>query len=231
MIYTIDIGNTNKKYSLWINKEIVEYDDYSDYSVLSPNAKIIVSSVRQDEFHCPLPYMRLKQIINKNSFLDMPLFYSKNIGEDRLASAYYVFKNSKERSMIIDSGTFTTLDIISTKGFEGGIILPGLDLLKENYTQGQLLMSYTLDLNRAKLLVTNNIMANNTKDAINDGLFLTFLSPIKEYINQNTIKRIIITGGNATILANILIEIYSYKIEIIDKLTHYGLYLAAENLS
>ena len=82
--------------------------------------------------HFPLPLEKYKnKIINlhqhftDSSFLDMPVHYEQTLGDDRLFQAYALYREffgDQIRTLLIDAGTFTTIDLIDQRGFLGGYI-------------------------------------------------------------------------------------------------------------
>ena len=59
--------------------------------------------------------------------LDVP--DPSSVGADRIANAYASYKLYPQPSIVIDSGSATTFDIVSSDGrFFGGIIMPGINM-------------------------------------------------------------------------------------------------------
>ena len=146
---TIDGGNTLTKYALFdTNKDLIERVD-GDLSNLikkydlSPS-NTICASVNVARTRKELLEFKAHDVSNyfKDSyFLDMPVHYSETLGMDRLILAYYFYSNEKNVALV-DSGTFTTVDLVGPSGFEGGFILPGLGLLLDTYSFGFNLKKY-----------------------------------------------------------------------------------------
>jgi len=231
MILTIDIGNSNKKYSVFSEDALVEHGTYRDQQELSHMTKVILSSVKKENsFISPLE-RRVSHFIKNNSLIDMPIHYSKEVGEDRLASAYYVFKNWSGKNLCIDTGTFTTVDTVSSNGFEGGVILPGLKNIEEIYNKGDLLRPYKI-VKDSSYFETHS--PKNTQSAIKEGIKLSYLAPLLMIIKQQNPNYIIITGGNGELLHSFLTDILlkeGFAVERVQynkQLIHQGLHLMAK---
>ncbi|MBT4790068.1 MAG: type III pantothenate kinase [Halobacteriovoraceae bacterium] len=197
MNLTIDIGNTNQTYSYFNNKELTIGSLAQLSTDISMAKKILVSSVNDDYLNLiPSPYISIKTLINNNQLLDMPINYTSTLGQDRSVLAYYLYKKYPGTSVIIDSGTFTTLDIVTKDGYQGGYILPGLEVLKQTYQAGTNLRSTSLDPIKKESIPTS------TSAAMSAGLMATFLYPLESIIQKIEAPRIFMTGGSATIIHN-----------------------------
>lgn len=59
--------------------------------------------------------------------LDYSLYEKNRLGEDRIASCYYVYKFYKKNGIVCDLGSATTFSCVKKNGvFIGGLILPGI---------------------------------------------------------------------------------------------------------
>ncbi len=131
----------------------------------------------------------------------------RTVGVDRLlnAVAANVIRPAETPMIIVDSGTATTVDVISADGaFEGGAILPGFQLC------AQALHQYTALLPR----ISNDEIAGdppaalgkNTRDALRSGLFWGQLGAVRELIRhlRETLPRdatVVVTGGAGRLIA------------------------------
>lgn len=131
----------------------------------------------------------------------------RRVGIDRLLNAIAVneLRRSDRPAIIVDSGTATTVDVVSADGaFEGGAILPGLALSAKalhEYTALLPLVSVP-ELGQA----TPEPLGRNTRAAIRSGLFWGQLGAVKELIARQTERDvdIFVTGGGGALLANFL---------------------------
>lgn len=225
MILTIDIGNTQKKYSLFKNETLSKCEYFDHVSELPKDGvqKTIVSNVKSSHFSIEKAIL-LRDLFQESYLLDMKVNYTTTLGDDRLASAYFVYKTFLNDCVVIDTGTFTTVDIVSKRsGFLGGYILPGFKLLSTCYNAGDLL--YENPIHNCHLEIT----PQNTENAISHGLIYSFIAPIKVLLEKNSINHIVITGGNASILSFYL-KNQNYKIIESPALIHEGLHLIAKGI-
>lgn len=147
----------------------------------------------------------------------------KKIGSDRLVNVFYTINRLSTPALIIDLGTATTFDYINDKNvYEGGIILPGIDISMNA------LSKYTAKLPRVKFNKTNELISNNTKGAISSGFYWGYFCMIEglvDKIREQKKKKIqtILTGGHSNLFTK------NRFIDLIDRdLTMKGLYLIHE---
>jgi len=139
------------------------------------------------------------------------------LGADRFVAmiAAYHLNNSGEKSasIVVDSGTATTIDTIDMNGQHlGGVILSGLDLCSQNLLQNTELLPL---FNKNRDTFEPKIFSSDTTEAIANGsLFglagaITHISmlmeqEIREKTSYDGNINIIITGGGARKLAPFL---------------------------
>ena len=117
----------------------------------------------------------------------------RQVGSDRLANAISL-QNNKENFIILDFGTATTFDVVIKKDYRGGIIAPGIKISLDTLSDKASLIP------RINLKKINNIIANNTKSAVQSGFFWGYIGLIDNIINlikketKNSFK-LVITGG------------------------------------
>jgi type III pantothenate kinase len=124
------------------------------------------------------------------------------VGDDRLANtAAAVGLYGKRDMVIIDIGTGTTFDVVSKKkGYLGGIIMPGLNLMLQS------LFTKTAKLPQVNLKFPSSIIGNSTEEAIQSGLLNGLvgsinylLDGIKTELGTKKIK-VILTGGDSDLI-------------------------------
>lgn len=134
--------------------------------------------------------------------------FPEKVGIDRLLNgvAANAWRPADEGAVVVDSGTATTVDRISPAGaFEGGAILPGLELA------GRALHEYTalLPLIAPEELVRGEAdpaaLGKNTQDAIRSGVYWGQIGAIRELVRRltpvGTRLNLLVTGGAAQLLA------------------------------
>ena len=144
-------------------------------------------------------------IVNTDDFpLSIRVDEPRRVGIDRLLNAVAVneLRSANHSAVIVDSGTATTVDVVSADGaFEGGAILPGLALSAKalnEYTALLPLVSVP-ELGQA----TPEPIGRNTRAAIRSGLFWGQLGAVKELIERQvgSDTEIFVTGGGGALLA------------------------------
>ena len=130
--------------------------------------------------------------LNLKSLIKIRVNFNE-VGSDRLANAISL-QNNRENFIILDFGTATTFDVIIRKDYRGGIIAPGIKISLDTLSDNASLIP------RINLKKINNIIANNTKSAVQSGFFWGYIGLIHNIIHlikketKNSFK-IVITGG------------------------------------
>jgi len=146
------------------------------------------------------------------------------VGQDRLINASAAFQQYKSSLIIVDCGTATTLDVVTSEGyFQGGVICPGLLISAE------ILFSKAAQLFQVNLEMPENLIGKNTTDSVKSGLIIGYGGMIESLIMKlsNEIEKqgqltpkVIITGGLAKKILPIIPNVIYH-----DDLTLKGLYL------
>lgn len=197
-ILALDRGNTRDKFSLYdrrekrfLNKQAYAFEDLIAFGLNAENTLISLSDVSSREFTLPFHFiLRPKELRSQNKLFNFSIHYEETLGEDRLIAAFYQYQMTQGPFCLIDSGTFTTVDFVDERGFQGGFILPGLALLQDSYNQGAKLRFERLKRELKEL-------AHTTDDAISQGAYLSFLAPLFSLLENFNVKRLILTGEHA----------------------------------
>jgi pantothenate kinase type III len=235
-VCTFDYGNTKEKGALYLNDEMQTHfviKDFSQvvqkYNLNIKNCQIIECSVKSsNRVKTNIPSQNVKEFFKGSKFFDMKVNYTETLGMDRLVQAYYLYSQDHTPKIVIDAGTFTTLDLISENGFDGGYILPGFEILKKTYQAGDLLKPHDIHEDLFEDI------PHNTPDAISQGLFFSFITPIKNIIQNSALKKVILTGGNAEYIKNTLEQDPNFKnFELIvkEELIHESLMYIAKRMT
>lgn len=230
-LFTIDQGNSNPHIGIFNQNHLEKIIPFEKLeSELNSHSQFdsIFSNVGKPDSHLKEIFpngINLSEFRIENNFFDMPIHYGQTLGMDRIVSAYGVFSKLKknEKILLIDSGTFTTVDIISEKGFMGGYIFPGFDLLLSSFNKGHLLPEITIsDLKKASDFKT---LPKDTKEAMIKAVELLISSPLQVILKESEINSILITGGKSELL-QILFEKKTsrdYKFILEPHLIHHSL--------
>jgi len=99
--------------------------------------------------------------------------YPAEIGADRIANAVAAKEIYGFPSIVVDFGTATTFDILSSKGeYLGGVIAPGIEISSEA------LFNYAAKLSKVDLHWPDKVIGKNTYDGIRSGILYGFLGQI-----------------------------------------------------
>ncbi len=208
-LVTIDFGNTNphaglfhKNQNSWQLIKVCPWNELSLYltqlEMNASNTSMVLSQVkaREDElatlqqqgFHIT----RVSEYWRGQRFAGMPVNYAKTIGEDRLIQAFYAYKNLKQNILLLDAGTFLTMDVITKDGFMGGYIVPGIDNYNSLFNKGEQLQEVLIDKDLSISL------PQTTKDAMRDSYF-AFAALAQKLTSDHKIDKILLTGGNCAL--------------------------------
>jgi type III pantothenate kinase len=254
MNLVVDIGNTNIVCGVYSSDRLVWHarlrtdrsrtadEYYSLLKSLKDNTwdmadiqKSVLASVVPDLTrmwqHLLLKYFgQSPLVINGN--LQLGLTYVVDdpsfIGADLIVNALAAWKKYQCNCLIIDFGTATTLQFVTSKGlFMGAVIAPGMRTAAQNLFEKAALLS------EVELTGPSAILGTNTKDAMLSGIvrghalmIVQFIDLLKKEYNDYKPLKVICTGGISELLAPLI-----SSIDLIDKtLTLDGLNLAAKIL-
>ena len=156
MILVIDIGNTTIEFGIYNESELIgvfrlgskrdissdevglfasQFFDYRHIAMSAISDVVISSVVPQLNYsvtNAIKKYFGLDPyVIGENLFCEIPNLYEnpKEVGIDRLVDAYAAVRKYGAPIIVVDFGTATTCDAVSSKGeYLGGIIYPGIKI-------------------------------------------------------------------------------------------------------
>ena len=141
-------------------------------------------------------------LVSCHSTLGIDISYPApcEIGADRLANGVAAFQKYGAPTIVIDSGTAVTFDVIESPGlYAGGVIAPGLNLLTEYFAEKTALLP-SIELSEPK-----SFIGKSTTEAMNVGAIAGFRGLIREILTglANELPEtpiVIATGGDAELL-------------------------------
>jgi type III pantothenate kinase len=247
----IDVGNTNIQYGLVSGQNVQSAGHFPthnfDNTPSAEFAEAVAPLMAQAE---GVSYCSVVPAINDNLCASLaeftkPVFhltcetcagldlaYPKphEIGEDRIANAIAAQEFYGIPAIVIDMGTAVTFDIISSKGYEGGIIAPGLAVMTHYLHEQTALLP---ELKVEDLVHVEGAIGKSTVDAMKLGVAVGFSGMIEALLDkvtselQNTeesLPVILSTGGS---VANLTKE-WVQKSAFVQDLTLMGLGVAAK---
>jgi type III pantothenate kinase len=143
---------------------------------------------------------RIKKIIKIN------IKNRNQVGSDRIANAVGVFKKYKSNCIVLDFGTATTFDVVTSNGiYNGGIIAPGVNLSINSLT------SAADQIPVFSIKKQKKVIGKNTIEALRSGFYWGYSGLINNIIlkiEKETKKKykVIFTGGYADLFKTSIIR-------------------------
>lgn len=134
----------------------------------------------------------------------MPILYDnpKEVGADRIVNAVAAYHKYQKPLVIVDFGTATTFDCVSSKGeYLGGVIIPGIEISLEALSER------TAKLPKIELVKPDRVIGKNTVSAIQSGIIFGYAGmvdaiceKIKDEMDVKGLK-FLATGGLAHVIS------------------------------
>ncbi len=246
MLLVLDVGNTNTVLGVFKERKLLAHwrvttnrtQTVDEYGVLfrnlfamrgidlGPLTGIVISSVvppLDTVLHevCEKYFNAKPLFIEPGVKTGMPVLYDNpnEVGADRIVNSVAAVEKYGAPCIIVDFGTATTFDCISTKGeYMGGAICPGIGISAEA------LFSRTARLPRIDIRKPARVIGTNTVASMQSGLFYGYLALVDGIIERildemGKVPSIVATGG----LAPLIGEHSRYIKNVDDLLTLEGL--------
>jgi type III pantothenate kinase len=254
VLLAIDLGNTNTVFGVYdtSDKMVMHWRlstqkerTVDEYGILLRNLfalekidakkirRVIIASVVPPLFpvlhEMVSTYFSVKPNFVTHENAGIPVLYDdpREVGADRIVNAVAVVHKYGKPAIVVDFGTATTFDAITSDGeYRGGVIAPGIVISAEA------LYEHAAKLPRIEIQKPANVIGSSTIGSMQSGLFYGYvalvdgiLARMKMELGANT--RVIGTGGQAPFISQ-----ETKSIEIVDSnLTLDGLQLVAARLS
>ncbi len=158
--------------------------------------QLLITIIGQLWPNCPIQEIHTKKQSHglSNAYLN-----PEKLGVDRWLAMQGAFRHYSAPFCVVDFGTAITLDVIDEQGQHlGGMIMPGLTLLKQSLSKGTADLSFSSESHKQGL-------ANYTQAAIYNGCLYAVKGFIEAGLMQTAqTSHLILTGGDAEFLANTL---------------------------
>ena len=215
----IDIGNSAIKwrttesnvYSKSVDKFLLNTLPQADTAWVSAVANLNISEDLETHFD------EVHLVHTQNKFNNLKISYddSSNLGSDRFFAMIGAMEHfPKKPLLVIDIGSAMTFDVINEDGYhQGGLIMPGLGVLRKSFSKFE-----TTDL-------STNVdgLASNTSDAWKSGtqsmMFSSINDQIEKFNEMFSDGIVTICGGLVSEIKNELPE----PVQIFDNLVLDGL--------
>ncbi|RLD97721.1 MAG: type III pantothenate kinase, partial [Aquificota bacterium] len=198
MLLVVDIGNTNTVVGIFQEEELIAHwrlgtnreRTYHEYAILIKElfnledlstGKIegaIISSVVPNL--TPVISKTLQILLGLRPLVVGPgtktgisilVDNPREVGTDRVVNAVAAFNKYGGPLVVVDFGTATTFDAVSSQGeYLGGAIAPGIGISMEA------LFKETAQLPRVELKKPNRIIGKNTVESIQSGIYFGYVS-------------------------------------------------------
>ena len=249
-ILCIDIGNTNLNYAIVEKMKVRDANSFPTkrlkddlHYIKEFHTLIEKHSVSAVSFCSVVPDLdsRLRSLLD----LEIPIYQLTNqtlkgidlhypkpdeVGHDRIANALTAQEYFSLPAVIIDLGTAITLDVVSEKGYEGGIIAPGFQLMTRYLNEQTALLP---ELDNEALGSVKGSFGKSTVQAMQLGVSIGFSGMVDALLQHilNTMQDthakkpiVLSTGGSIANLTQDWIE----KTQFVDHITLIGLAVAYE---
>ncbi|MCX6402417.1 MAG: type III pantothenate kinase [Actinobacteria bacterium] len=227
MLLCIDVGNTNIVLGLFDGDKLVEsfriatdarttadefalkfhglLDDTSKIDGVSICATVpaVLRELRTmlQRYFADIPHV----VVEPGTKTGVPVLTDnpKEVGADRIVNTLAAFAIYGGPSIVVDFGTSTNLDVISSKGeFLGGALAPGVEISIEA------LASRAAQLRKVELVKPKNVIGKNTVEALQSGAIYGFAGQVDGLVDRiiaelgEPVKAVIATGGLASIVVS-----------------------------
>jgi len=247
MLLVVDVGNTNICFGVFNGDVLVEtfkYDSdrkltvsehavfFREMSTKYNIQKCIIGSV-VEELNLKLKaasdeVFGIETLVFSNDLntgLRLNVQNPEKVGVDRVANAYAALRLYDAPTIVVDSGSATTFDIVSEEAeFIGGVIMPGLKMQLASLCKG------TSKLPKIEISEVENAIGDSTESAILSGVIRGSACAIEGLVSQCESEidgdiMLIGTGGCVSLLEKYMTREFD---EINPELTLYGLKFLAE---
>lgn len=247
---SIDVGNTSTHFGVVDGREVSRIGHYPTADLLAGPSRRFAETL---EPACSevsgIAFCSVVPAVNRNlrtSLADseLPIFqlthetcrglalvYPKpeEIGQDRIANAIAAQEFYGTPAVVIDMGTAVTFDIVSSQGYEGGIIAPGLAIMRKYLHEQTALLP---ELSEEELVVLEGGIGKSTVHAMQLGVAIGFSGMIdallrrvrEELESKGESEPVVLSTGGS--LANLTSD-WAGKSKCVENLTLLGLAAAA----
>jgi len=142
-------------------------------------------------------------VVGPDITLGMRILYDHpaEVGADRVVNAVAAYQRYKKSLIVVDFGTATTFDYVSSKGeYIGGAIAPGIGISAEA------LFQRASKLPRVEIVKPKRVVGKNTTHSMQSGIFFGYVGLVDEIVRRmkkevRSNPKVIATGGLATLIA------------------------------
>lgn len=229
MLLVVDIGNTSIAFGIYKGKELAAHfkmgtirdrgiDEYAVFlRCLLSSKGISPADIKDGIISCVVPPLleTIKEVckecfdiaplvVGEDVGAGIPILYDnpREVGADRIVDAVAGYDKYRQSLIIIDFGTATTFDCVSSKGeYLGGAISPGIAISAEA------LFQRTSKLPRVDISRPLTAIGKNTVASMQSGLFYGYVSLVEGMVRRikgemRSSPLVIATGGLADLISH-----------------------------
>ena len=187
-------------------KKIIKSKKISKFALFSsvvPKYQSLLKSFLKKKYKIILKEIKEKQI---KKIVRIDIKNKKQVGSDRIANAAGVYRRYKKNAIVLDFGTATTFDVVTSRGvYLGGAIAPGINLSIKSLSSSADQIPLFLIKRQKK------VVGKNTTEALRSGFYWGYLGLINNIIlmiEKETKKKykIVFTGGYADLFKTSIIR-------------------------
>ena len=228
MLLVIDVGNTNTVLGVYDGKILVDHwriatekgRTADEWGILFRDL-FLFDQLRMDDFEGLIissvvpPVLDMLQNMADKYFHVRALIVGPGIdtgiavaydnpsevGADRIVNAVAAYARYKKSLIVVDFGTATTFDYVSSGGeYRGGAIAPGIGISAEA------LFQRTSKLPRIEIVKPRQVIGKNTINSMQSGIFFGYVGLVDEIVRRmkkevRSNPKVIATGGLAGLIA------------------------------
>ncbi len=228
MLLALDIGNTNTVIGVYKNSKLLEHwrletkkertsDEFGIFlKELFQFAHLSFSEIKGVVVASVVPpldfaiermcqrYLHLKPLwltYKTRTLIKIKLDHPKELGADRIANAVSGFKKYGGPLIIVDFGTATTFDYISSRAeYLGGMIAPGIAISNEA------LFEKASKLPHVEIRKPRHAIGRNTIDSMQAGIYFGYVGMVDEIVKRMMKEirgkkpKVIATGGFTSLI-------------------------------
>ncbi len=166
-------------------------------------ASVVPSITEPMEKAVQLAFAHKALVVGPGMKTGMPILYEnpKEVGADRIVNAVAAFEIFHQSLIVVDFGTATTFDVVSSKGeYLGGVIAPGLLISAEA------LFSRAAKLARVPIEKPSKVIGRTTQGSLQSGIVFGYAGLVDGLVariraEHSEPMRVIATGGLSALIA------------------------------
>lgn len=247
MLLVIDVGNTNvvfavfedekilgqwristnarrtaDEYGVWLT-QVLEHSNIAPKKIQNavcasvvPQTLFDLRQLAKRYFNCELMVVGAPGI---HTGIGVKIDNPREVGADRLVNAFAAWERYKQAMIVVDFGTATTFDVVSSEGnYIGGVIAPGVNLSLDA------LQRAAAKLPNIGIQKPDKVIGTNTVGAMQSGIYYGYVGLIEGIVSRIKTEyrqpmKVIATGG----LASLYIKATPVIESLEPDLTIYGL--------